>query len=139
MSGIQGKHTKPEIAIRRYLHANGFRFRLHRKDLPGQPDLVLSKYRVVIFVHGCFWHRHKNCFYATSPATRKDFWQLKLDKNVERDESQIAKLLCAGWRVLTIWECGIKHSLSDIERVKVLIRSDLSLMVWPTTPPRIRS
>ena len=136
MSGIQGKNTKPEIAVRKYLHANGFRFRLHRTDLPGRPDLVLGKYRTVIFVHGCFWHRHKNCVYATSPATRQDFWRQKLGKNVARDALQIKMLLESNWRVLTIWECGLKHCAGQMGEIKNHILGDSSMMVWPEYPPK---
>lgn len=138
MSGIRGKNTKPELAVRSYLHACGYRFRLHRKDLPGQPDLVLPKYRLVIFVHGCFWHRHSGCYYATSPATRKEFWQEKLQKNVERDARQIEQLHELGWRVLTLWECGIKHASADLPQLNDLVRSGSTRMEWPAAPPRQR-
>ncbi|PSJ22143.1 very short patch repair endonuclease [Halomonas sp. ND22Bw] len=139
MSAIRGKNTSPELAVRRYLHARGFRFRLHRRDLPGNPDLVLPKYRLVIFVHGCFWHRHEGCFYATSPATRKDFWRRKLDGNVERDRRQQAELIETGWRVLVIWECGLKHQLHEIGAVEILIKSTNAIEEWPARPPRVRS
>ncbi|WP_148925621.1 very short patch repair endonuclease [Stutzerimonas stutzeri] len=139
MSAIRGKDTKPEVTIRRYLHSKGFRFRLHRPDLPGKPDLVLAKYRLAIFVHGCFWHRHEGCFYATSPATRSDFWQTKLSANVERDGRQVVLLQAAGWRVMIIWECGLKLSLHQVDEIDRLIRSDLVIMEWPPCPPRLRS
>lgn len=136
MAGIRGKNTKPELMVRRYLHSCGYRFRLHRKDLPGRPDLVLSKYNLVIFVHGCFWHRHENCAYATSPATRTPFWEKKLVGNMERDRVQIDRLIEAGWRVLVVWECGLKHSFSDIEEVQDFIRSTRKKYSWPTVLPR---
>ncbi|PMR78515.1 very short patch repair endonuclease [Halomonas urumqiensis] len=139
MSRIRGQDTNPEMAVRRYLHACGFRFRLHRKDLPGKPDLVLTKHRLVIFVHGCFWHRHEGCFYATSPATRKDFWRRKLIGNVERDRRQQAELIEAGWRVLVIWECGLKHQLSEIDAIGTLTKNTDTFGEWPATPPRVRS
>lgn len=138
MSGIKGKHTKPEIKIRKFLHSHGFRFRLHRKDLPGKPDLVLSKYKLVVFVHGCFWHRHKDCFYATSPANNKQFWKKKLDKNAERDSVQLSKLLEGGWRVLVVWECGVKHLPSSMDVLCRYVVSDLMSMTWPESPPRLK-
>lgn len=138
MSGIRGKNTLPEMTVRRYLHRQGYRFRLHRKDLPGCPDLVLSRHRLVIFVHGCFWHRHAGCFYATSPATRKEFWQTKLNRNVERDEEQQHQLTELGWRVLTIWECGIRHSPDTMDEIADFIASGETGLVWPKAPPRLR-
>lgn len=107
MSGIRGKNTRPEIIVRQALHKAGLRFRLHRKDLPGKPDLVLPKYHAVIFVHGCFWHGH-GCSLFKWPSTRKEFWHEKINKNIARDRRDIATLLDAGWRVLCIWECALK-------------------------------
>ena len=138
MSRIQGKNTKPEMAVRRYLHGQGFRFRLHRKDLPGKPDLVLPRYRVVIFVHGCFWHRHQGCFYATSPATRKEFWRNKLNGNVQRDHLQQKALLEQGWRILVIWECGIRHANETLHEIKTLVVGNSVFNEWPSEPPRQR-
>ena len=108
MAGIKGKNTKPELALRQALHARGFRFRLHSKKVHGRPDLVLPKYRAVVFVHGCFWHRHEGCGYATTPATRSEFWQAKFAANVARDSSVRGALLDEGWRVATIWECALR-------------------------------
>ncbi|AAS97315.1 very short patch repair endonuclease [Nitratidesulfovibrio vulgaris] len=108
MSGIKGRNTKPERLVRSYLHAAGFRFRLHRKDLPGCPDIVLPRYRAIIFVHGCFWHRHEGCNLASFPATRVDFWESKFAANVERDRRNETALAEAGWRVIIIWECQIR-------------------------------
>ncbi|NOU14653.1 MAG: DNA mismatch endonuclease Vsr [Methylococcaceae bacterium] len=106
MAGIKGKNTKPEMMVRRALFAEGFRYRLHhRKDLPGSPDIVLKSKRVVIFVHGCFWHRHSECRYARLPASNADFWSKKLESNVERDEKAIHSLIALGWPVLIVWEC----------------------------------
>lgn len=106
MSGIQGKNTKPELVVRSYLHRAGLRFRLHAK-LPGKPDLVLPKYRTVVLVHGCFWHRHEDCRYATTPASNPEFWQEKFAANVRRDERVRQQLEELGWRVLVIWACQL--------------------------------
>jgi DNA mismatch endonuclease (patch repair protein) len=108
MSGIRGKDTKPEILIRRALFSVGYRFRLHRRDLPGVPDVVLPDRKVAIFVHGCFWHAHDGCKNARLPSTRPDFWRVKLEANVARDRRNIEDLLTCGWRVLTVWECGTR-------------------------------
>ena len=107
MAGIRGRNTKPEIAVRSALHRRGFRFRLHRGDLPGKPDLVLPKYRAVIFVHGCFWHGH-GCHLFRWPKTREEFWRDKISSNVARDRRQFAALREAGWRVATVRECALK-------------------------------
>lgn len=107
MAGIRGIDTKPELAIRSALHRQGFRFRLHRKDLTGRPDLVFSRYRAVMFIHGCFWHGHE-CHLFRWPRSREDFWREKITTNMERDRRQRADLLDADWRVATIWECALK-------------------------------
>ncbi|MCW4148547.1 very short patch repair endonuclease [Halomonas sp. 18H] len=137
MSRIQGKNTKPEMAVRSFLHGLGFRYRLHRKDLPGKPDLVLPRFRLAIFVHGCFWHRHSRCFYATSPATRKEFWRKKLEGNVTRDLRQQKALIEQGWRVLVIWECGVRHS-DRLNEIPDLITGNNVFAEWPDDPPRKR-
>lgn len=108
MAGIRGKDTKPELALRRSLHALGFRYRLHVKGILGKPDLVLPKYKAVIFVHGCFWHRHRGCRYASTPATRPAFWAAKFEANVARDEAVREALLRSEWRVATVWECALR-------------------------------
>lgn len=110
MAGIRGKDTQPELALRRALHARGFRFRLHGKNIRGRPDLVLPKHQAVIFVHGCFWHRHDRCRFASTPATRADFWQTKFAANVARDRAAIGELAESGWRVATIWECALRKA-----------------------------
>ena len=107
MSNIKGKNTVPEILIRRALHKRGFRYRLHDKRLPGKPDMVFPKYKAVIQVHGCFWHRH-NCHLFKWPSTRKRFWKEKISSNVERDTRNLMKLNQSGWRILIIWECALK-------------------------------
>lgn len=116
MGGIKRKNTKPEIVVRKHLFAAGFRFRLHRRDLPGAPDIVMPGRRVAVFVHGCFWHRHAGCRYAKLPSTRPEFWKDKLDGNAARDAKAIDALLKQGWRVLVVWECAIRdeRKLGDL-------------------------
>ena len=109
MSGIRGKNTKPELLIRRGLHARGLRFRLHCRDIPGNPDLCFRSRRAVVFVHGCFWHAH-DCHLFRWPGTRVEFWQEKIEGNRTRDAATMARLHEQGWRVLTIWECALKGS-----------------------------
>lgn len=109
MSRIRGRDTKPELVVRRLAHALGYRFRLHRKDLPGSPDLVFPSRRQAIFVHGCFWHRHSGCSKTTTPKTRADFWNKKFEANKERDARQHAELAAMGWDVLVVWECETKY------------------------------
>lgn len=115
MAGIRGKDTKPELVVRKYLHAKGLRFRLHVKYLPGKPDIVCSKYRAVIFVNGCFWHQHQGCKFATMPSSRTDFWANKLSENITRDKYQMAALIGLGWRVFVIWECELKNGIECLE------------------------
>ena len=110
MAAIGPRNTAPEMVVRRYLHAAGLRFRLHARELPGTPDLVLPKYRVAIFVNGCFWHRHSGCRFATTPSTRTDFWGKKFARNVERDLEKNRALKDRGWRVLTFWECQARDA-----------------------------
>lgn len=114
MANIRGKDTKPELLLRKAMHARGFRFRLHDRRLPGSPDLVFPRYRAAVFVHGCFWHRHEGCRFATTPATRPEFWAEKFQANVARDRKHEAALLAANWRVAIIWECDIKSSDANI-------------------------
>lgn len=108
MSQISGKDTKPEMMVRKFLHSNGFRYRLHVKDLPGKPDLVLPKYNSVIFVHGCFWHAHEGCKYFKMPKSNIDYWKNKLIGNKKRDEKNFKKLIDQNWNIITIWECELK-------------------------------
>ncbi len=121
MSRIKGKDTKPELLVRSLLHRMGYRFRLHRKDLPGKPDIVLPKYNTVIFVHGCFWHRHKDCKYAYNPKSRASFWQNKFKENIERDNKKQAELKKIGWEVIVIWECDLRK----VEELKMKIKKEL--------------
>lgn len=110
MAQIKGKNTKPEIKLRSLLHRAGFRFRIHVNTLPGTPDIVLPRYRTVIFVNGCFWHRHENCKYAYNPKSRQDFWQKKFSSTIKRDCEKTDKLMRAGWQVLTVWECELRNN-----------------------------
>jgi len=112
MASIKAKHTKPEQLVRRYLHAAGLRFKLHDRQLQGTPDLVLRKYNAVIFVNGCFWHRHLGCADASTPATRPEFWATKFEQTVARDRAKSALLVASGWRVFTVWECQAHDELS---------------------------
>lgn len=105
MRAVKRSNTKPELVVRKLLHSLGLRFRLHVADLPGTPDILLPKHRTIIFVHGCFWHRHPNCRYSSSPKTRQEFWTSKFAANVQRDEKKEALLRTLGWRVLVVWEC----------------------------------
>ncbi|KXH85111.1 very short patch repair endonuclease [Chryseobacterium kwangjuense] len=125
MSKIRGKNTKPEMILRSQLFMKGFRFRIHKKDLPGKPDIVLPKYKTVIFVHGCFWHYHKDCREGRIPSTNSKFWQEKLSKNIDRDEKYIKELQQLGWKVIVIWECEIEKNIEDtLEKLIVNIKND---------------
>ena len=113
MSKIKSKDTKPEMLVRRFLFSHGFRFRLHRKDLPGNPDIVLPKYKTVIFINGCFWHGHKDCKFATIPETNRDFWLTKISGNIIRDNESVERLKQSGWKVIIIWQCELKPKVKD--------------------------
>jgi DNA mismatch endonuclease (patch repair protein) len=121
MSQVKGKNTKPEVLVRSLLHRLGYRFRLHRKNLPGRPDIVLPKYRTVIFVHGCFWHQHPGCKRAALPKQNTDFWLQKLRTNAERDEQTLRALAELGWKTVVLWTCELK----DIEKLTSEIREAL--------------
>ena len=120
MSRIRGKNTKPEILVRKGLHARGFRFRLHNKKLPGSPDIVFPKYGVAIMVNGCFWHGHKGCRYATRPKSNVEFWETKIARNRHRDEVTTAHLEALGWTVITIWECELRTNSQLDDRLNTL-------------------
>lgn len=124
---VKREHTTPELAVRRLLHRMGLRFRLHTKALPGSPDIVLPKRRTVIFVHGCFWHRHPGCQYASTPKSRNEYWLPKFAANVERDSRKTAQLERLGWKVLVVWECEAKRA----ELLEIRLRSDLGLPCVP--------
>lgn len=113
MSHIRSKDTKPEVLVRRFLFAHGFRFRLHRKNLPGKPDIVLSKYKTVIFINGCFWHGHQDCKYSTIPETNREFWENKISGNIQRDKETYSRLVKLGWNVIEIWQCQLKPKTRD--------------------------
>ena len=131
MSGIRGRNTKPELQVRQWLHRQGFRFRLHQRKLPGTPDIVLPKYGVVIFVHGCFWHRHKGCRFATTPITRAEFWREKLDANTARDARDQEMLRATHWRVIVIWECWLR-ARGDMSQVAAWIEESVEKFAeWP--------
>jgi len=114
MSRIRCKDTKPELMLRSMLHRAGFRFRVHERKLPGTPDIVLPRYKTIIFVNGCFWHRHKNCKYAYNPKSKPDFWQDKFSKTILRDREKIKALRSSGWKVITVWECDLQKDPDSI-------------------------
>jgi DNA mismatch endonuclease (patch repair protein) len=136
MSGIRGKDTRPEMLVRRRIHGLGFRYRLHDKSLPGAPDLVFPKYRTVVFIHGCFWHRHEHCRYATIPESNQEFWLDKFQSNLDRYRDVVHTLETSGWRVVLIWECGIRKS-ADLDRAIDWLSSTLKhrgfgvRLIWP--------
>ena len=135
MSRIPGKNTKPELMVRSLLHCNGYRFRLHKKKLHGKPDIVLPKFKTVIFVHGCFWHRHKGCSDATTPKTRTEFWNNKFEENIKRDKKNTQALQDAGWRVVIVWECETSNPDSLFKRLKKEIyTSSSSGFNWKEIP-----
>lgn len=113
MAGIRSKDTKPEKLVRKFLHSEGFRYRLHARKLPGSPDISLPKYKAAIFVHGCFWHRHASCKYATNPSSNVERWASKFRQNVERDARNISALRELGWNVIVVWECELRHAAEE--------------------------
>ena len=118
MRSVKSKNTGAEMVVRRLLHAAGFRYRLHRKDLPGKPDIVFPGRRKVIFVHGCFWHQHPNCHFADRPASNVNYWNTKLDRNVTRDTQNIAALKEQGWNVYVVWECKVRDTSQLLEALR---------------------
>lgn len=132
MSTIRGRDTKPEMLVRRHLHGLGFRYRLSPRDLPGRPDLVLPRHKVAIFVHGCFWHGHDGCRFATVPATRTEFWTAKIAANKARDAVSEEKLRALGWRLAIIWECALRSDQSrTLQRAADFIASDEAMIEMP--------
>ncbi|UYG00998.1 MULTISPECIES: very short patch repair endonuclease [unclassified Halomonas] len=138
MASIKGKNTAPERFVQAELERRHMSFEAHSVELPGKPDVILPLYQVALFVNGCFWHRHQGCFYATTPASQKTFWQEKLGENVERDVRKRAELEALGWRVIVVWECGVKHCPDQFEEVVEAIEGELTLTEWPEKPPRVR-
>lgn len=122
MRRIRSKNTKPEVIVRSLLHKLGFRFRLHVKNLPGKPDIVLPKYQTVVFVHGCFWHRHRGCKSAATPGTRPDFWKKKFEDNIRRDKQVRTELRELGWNVIVVWQC----ELSDLDAVARKLKAEIN-------------
>ena len=130
MSRIRGANTKPELAVRSMLHRMGYRFRIANKTLPGRPDIILPKYRAVIFVHGCFWHRHQGCKYAYTPKSRLDFWGAKFEGNVMRDKNNLSLLKKIGWLPIVVWECEIKHNADAVlGRISGILQRRLKRLV----------
>ena len=123
MSAIKGKDTKPEMVVRKLVHGMGFRYRLHRKDLPGKPDLVFPRLRKVILIHGCYWHIHDCRYGRVVPKTNAEFWQTKRQSNVVRDQKNLADLAEAGWEVLVLWECEIRHPNDLVERIRTFLET----------------
>jgi DNA mismatch endonuclease, patch repair protein len=123
MRAVKAKNTRPELLVRQVAHALGYRFRLHRRDLPGKPDLIFPRLRKAIFVHGCFWHRHPNCPRATLPKTNKEFWQHKLESNARRDAEQICALRQSGWDTMIIWQCETKDRAALTTRIWGFLKS----------------
>lgn len=122
MSRIKAVNTKPELLVRKYLHAKGFRYKLHDSNLPGKPDLVLPKYHTVIFVHGCFWHGHNNCKYFTIPKTRSEWWEEKINKNIANDNKTIQLLKQMGWKIIVIWGCDLKSGNKETVLNKLVLQ-----------------
>lgn len=138
MASIKDRNTAPERFVQEALSAQHISFEAHSKRLPGTPDLVLPLYQVALLVNGCFWHRHAGCFYATTPATQKDFWKNKLEENVLRDARKRNEIEALGWRVIVIWECGIKHCPEGFNEVIDAIEGESPITEWPQSPPRTR-
>ena len=134
MAGIRSRDTAPELAVRRIAHRMGLRFRLHRSDLPGRPDLVFPKYRLAVFVHGCFWHRHEGCRYASTPKSRTAFWTEKFAANVDRDKRKEAALRALGWQVFVIWGCQTKDKAALECKLTALIRRNGTAPKRESTP-----
>lgn len=130
MSKVRSANTKPERLVRKALHAAGFRFRINRKDLPGKPDIVLPKYGTAVFVHGCFWHQHKNCPKSKLPVTNEEFWRVKLTGNTKRDKRNIRELKKLQWRVLVIWECEVKNGSYIAKLDKFFEQSVKQTKIW---------
>lgn len=141
MAGIRGRDTRPELRLRKALFARGFRYRINDRRLPGRPDLVFPRYRAAVMVHGCFWHRHADCRYATVPATRTDFWMAKFEANRKRDRAVLEELARAGWRCAVVWECGLKGAKAEttIEHVARWLESRATPPVSGSAAPIVET
>jgi DNA mismatch endonuclease, patch repair protein len=128
MSRIRSAHTKPEMLARQFLHAQGFRYTLHNKKLAGKPDIVLSKYKTIVLIHGCFWHGHTNCKYYVVPKTRTDWWLSKINTNKANDEKAIKALKKEGWKIITIWECSLKSAKIEKTLASLVIKLERNLL-----------
>lgn len=139
MSGIKGKNTRPELRLRKALFTKGFRYRVNDRRLPGQPDLVFPRYSAVVMVHGCFWHHHENCRFATVPATRTAFWTAKFEANRKRDKVVLTELASAGWRCAIVWECGLRGPAAEatIEAVSGWLESGELIFIPAAAPSSI--
>lgn len=137
MARMHSRNTSPEMRVRRAVHAAGFRFRLHRKDLPGSPDLVFSRYRTAVFVHGCFWHWHR-CKRSRMPEANRDYWEAKIQRNIDRDAKNVEALRALGWTVVVIWECAIEDGTDELlcivrrQRAEHIIQNPLRLPQAPS-------
>jgi DNA mismatch endonuclease (patch repair protein) len=129
MAAIKGKNTRPEMLVRKFLYAHGYRYRLHDKKLPGKPDIVLPKYKTVIFVHGCFWHGHKNCKYFVVPKTRTEWWLNKINGNIANDVKAAKALKKEGWKIINLWECGLKPF--KVEKKLFFLKKELQKQALP--------
>lgn len=136
MGAIRSRNTSPEMKVRRFIHSQGFRYRLHDTTLPGSPDVVLARYRTVVFVHGCFWHRHPDCRLAATPRSNAEWWQKKFDRNTERDAQKIEILVTQGWNVIVLWECGLrpKNYAAKLAWLPYAVQTPHRLIAeWPPT------
>ncbi|WP_313952524.1 DNA mismatch endonuclease Vsr [Accumulibacter sp.] len=143
MSGIKGKNTRPEILVRQFLHGHGFRYRLHSKSLPGSPDIVMRKWMVAVFVHGCFWHRHEGCRFSTSPDSNVGHWHSRFEENTVRDRRNISELVTRGWTVIILWECGLREVKAGKRNLLWLLDSIRTghstgcILEWPTVEGKL--
>lgn len=128
MAAIKSRNTRPELTVRRMLHAMGFRFRLHCKDLAGKPDIVLSKYKTIVLVNGCFWHQHAGCKFAKRPASHQEYWEAKLDRNIVRDKGNLAQLTILGWRVIIVWECELRDTNNVAQRLVNCLKNNPQIL-----------
>lgn len=145
MSGIRGKNTRPEMLVRQFLHGHGFRYRLHSKNLPGRPDIVMRKWMVAVFVHGCFWHRHQGCKFSTTPASNLEHWRCRFEENTARDRRNTNALAARGWTVIILWECGLRDAKAGKRNLLWLLDSIRTahsagrILEWPKAEGKLGS